>query len=569
MPRATVADVLECLDDEFSEVAAAFARGEYLLWLGSGISRDVVPDVRTMLRRLLEFLQAKVDPTNPECRFRKALGKVLDVAGVPCATREAINLVALISTWPNLDDTLDRMIDRYADVLNVHVQNEAADFLVWDGLDVSETYGSTALEPDTEHICVAILMMEGLVRSAPTTNWDGLVEAAMSRLSGGARLLEVVVRPSDFTAAGSRAELVKIHGCAVRAADSPAEYRSLLIARRTQIDDWVSNPNNQMMRNHLEKLIAAQPALIVGLSAQDANIHTMLHSARRSLARSWPADPPAVVFAEQQLHHHHQAVLGATYGDETFAANSQAIESSALLGAYAKPALIGLVLFALADKLCSLTDGVTGTTFSGPDRKRLCADIRSLRDAVGRLADGNARTFVDALLSVLTLALSVFREGTASDPQLAPYEPLSIAPVAQSMADPNFPREALGGFSVVISLFGRGLSEGLWGLVAGTAANPGDGVLSVTAGHRRSRVFVVRNARALSQLELEGLVDPNDGEVLVIQAEAARQPTTRSPRPDYGRTGRTGARRVDIEELCAAMSTADELFEAFRLEGAL
>ena len=79
----------------------------------------------------------------------------------------------------------------------------------------------------------------------------------------------------------------------------------------------------------------------------------------------------------------------------------------------------------------------------------------------------------------------------------------------------------------------------------------------------------MRDSRALSELELAGFVDPNDDDALVVQAEAVRRPTTRAPHTRYGRTGKSGAGRVDLEEICATVGTADELFEAFRLEGAL
>jgi hypothetical protein len=246
MPRNTVAEVLECFDDEFAEVAAAFARGEYLLWLGSGISRGVVPDVPTLLRRILEFLQTSIDVSNPGCPFRVALAEVLDAAGAAAA---AVDLTTEVSSWANLSEIIDRLGSQYSHVLDVRVDGESADYLVWSVLDVPSTYGAPDLEPDVEHLCVAILMLEGVVQSAPTTNWDGLVEKAMERLSGGSdSVLKVVVRADDFRAPDRRAELVKFHGCAVRAAQDPDEYRKRLIARISQISGWTEKSENEMMK---------------------------------------------------------------------------------------------------------------------------------------------------------------------------------------------------------------------------------------------------------------------------------------------------------------------------------
>jgi hypothetical protein len=252
IPRTTVEEVLACLEDEFAVFAEAFCRGEYVLWLGSGISRDVVPGVPVLLQRMLEFLRVNINDAHPDCRFKKALDEVLDVAGVPDAIRTSVDLSSPVTTWPALDDITNRLVDRYSSVLNVQVREEAADFLVWTGLDVPATYGDPVLEPDVEHFCVAILMLEGVVQSAPTTNWDGLVEAAMQQLVGDAdRFLSVVVTADDFRASGHQAELVKFHGCAVRAAADEGKYRSRLIARTAQISGWTTKPENELRVLHL------------------------------------------------------------------------------------------------------------------------------------------------------------------------------------------------------------------------------------------------------------------------------------------------------------------------------
>ncbi len=567
MPRATVVDVLECLGDEFQDFAEGFSRGEYLLWLGSGLSRDVVPNVAAIVERMLEFLRTNVEDPEASCRFSRALDEVLDVAGVPAATRASLDYSVPVDSWPDLDDIVGRLVDRYADVLNVQVQDEDEDFLVWDGLDVPNTYGAPELEPGVEHVCVAVLMLEGVVRAAPTTNWDGLVEAAMAKLVGDDvdRCLCVVVRPEDFRDGERQAELLKFHGCAVRAILDEGEYRHRLIARKKQISGWTTRPENQMMKNRLEHHFAAQSAFVVGLSAQDANIHTVLHEATQGLARTWPHTPPAVVFAEQSLHHHHRHVLQVTYGD-SYAANVEAISESALLGAYAKPALVGLLLFTLVEKLRTLVGCVSELALSEPDTERVRGDLLVMRDSAGALADADPAAFVQQLVSFLAFALSVFRKGEVASPDALHYRP--ILPVARAVADADYPGASLGRLAVAISLLARGSSEGQWSLSLGTAASPSDGVLNVASGHRRSKVFAVRDSRSLSQLEVDGVLDPDDDEAVVLLAEAA-QALTRSPRPRYGRTGTSGVRCVDLEDLCGSVDTADELFEAFRLEGAL
>lgn len=569
LPRTSVVDVLACLEEEFVEFAEGFCRGDYLLWLGSGISRDVVPNVPLLLRQMLEYLRTNIDPFDSACRFRRAFDEVLDISGLPAVTRASLDVGVPVDSWSEVDDVVNRLVDRYSDVLNVQVTDEPEDFLVWTGLNVPATYGSIELEPDVEHYCVALLMLEGVVRSAPTTNWDGLVEAAMERLTGNAdAFLHVVVAPTDFRESPRAAELVKFHGCAVRAAANEDEYRGRLIARRAQISGWTTKPENQMMKNYLEILFASRSAFVVGLSAQDANIHTVLNQATQNLVREWPTSPPAVVFAEQRLHYHHKHVLQVTYAG-SYAPNADAIGESALLGAYAKPSLVGVVLFVLADKLCVLMASASELSVPVGDLERLRADVRCLRDRAGELADVDQRAFIDALLLGLTFALTVFRFGKVPDPGNSSYQPLSTAPVEDALQNPDYPAAALGRLAIVVSLLGRGLAEDQWTVGVGSSDAPADGVVRVANGHRTAHVFIVASSRSLSQLEVDGLVDFDDDELLVLQAEASTVASARSPRARYGRTGAAGARLVDLEALCGTVSSADELFEAFRLEGGL
>jgi len=568
MPRRRVAEVLACLEAEFSEFAAAFVQGEYLLWLGSGISREVVPDVNSLLERVLELLRAKVDGDDPACRFRLALDEVLEVAGVPTKTLESIDLTVPVEDWPAREDIIARLNAHYSEVLDVQVRGEPEDFLVWTGLNVPSTYGDPDLEPDVEHYCIAILMLEGTVRAAPTTNWDGLVEEAIARLAPGLDgVARVVVRTEDFRAPEGRSELIKFHGCAVRARANEHEYRSLIVARMSQISGWTTKPENQMMKHRLEHLFAARPALIVGLSAQDANIHTVFHQAIQNLQRPWPSSPPAVVFSAEQLGHQHRHVLKVAYGD-SYSPNADAIYASSLLGAYAKPALLGLVLLTLAEKLCALFDCVPELTWAPDETERLRSDVRTLRDFVGEGADGDRRAFVEAMVDTVNLALSVFREGRGPGAGASGYQPISVAPIAVAVQDPDYPKTAFGRLGVALSLIARGHAQRLWKILPGSRTTIEDGVIHVITERQDSNVFFVRDARASMGLELDGVVDAAQESAVVIQAEVEPAAATRSPRARYGRTGKTGIRRVNIAELCTEVQSADELFEAFKLAGA-
>ncbi len=571
MPRRTVAAALACFGDEFAATSSAFVRGEYALWLGSGISRDVVPAVDDFLRNLLASLQEQVDPADAQCRFRTALDEILEIAGVPVDHRPALYLDQPVSSWPDLANLVARLRDRYSAVLDVRVVDEPPDYLVWVGIDAAETYGSPDLLPDVEHLCIAILMIEGVVSFVPTTNWDGLVEAAVAVLAPQPEsLLKVVVIPEDFSGPDRPAELLKFHGCAVRALEDGDRYRDRLVARESQISGWASKPENAMMKQRLEFVLASKPAFVVGLSAQDANIHTMFNQASQNLVRSWPATPPAMVCADESLGQHHKHMLKVVYGDEASSAHGAAINASALLGAYAKPALLALVLYVLAEKLCALLDSVSDVHLAPAEVARMQDDLRALRDELGALADGDVRTFVDRLIIATRLVLSIFRNGILPAAAATTYEPLTVKPTVEALVDPNFPGDALGRLAIAVSLLGRGHVANEWAVRAETVAHPGHSVVSVTSATGRiSEVFIVKDAGALARLEADGMIDLANSDVLAISAETIPTRATRSPRTRYGRTGASAAREVDLAGLSRGATSADDLYESFKLLAAL
>ena len=68
-----------------------------------------------------------------------------------------------------------------------------------------DTYG-TLQEPDCEHLCIAILALEGVLGNAVSANWDGLIEAAVAQLAGHPdHVMRVVVLPEE--AAGTQPAL--------------------------------------------------------------------------------------------------------------------------------------------------------------------------------------------------------------------------------------------------------------------------------------------------------------------------------------------------------------------------
>ena len=179
-PARTVPAVLERFDTTFSQFAAAFEDGQYVLWLGSGISRDRVPNVYALLERVVESLRVSINPEVKSCPYRSAFDQVLAHASLTADERATVDTAVPFADWSLRERITGVLANQYSKVLDVRVEGKAKDYLVWEVLDVPQTYGSADIEPDVEHYCIALLMLEGLVDSAVTANWDGLVERALN-----------------------------------------------------------------------------------------------------------------------------------------------------------------------------------------------------------------------------------------------------------------------------------------------------------------------------------------------------------------------------------------------------
>lgn len=183
-PVRTVSAVLERFGSTFSEFTTASNEGQYVLRLGSGISRERVPNVYALLERVVEHIRSNIVDGAMDCAYRTALNEMLRLAGLSHEELESIDFSIAVGDWPLRSRIISPLVTNYSKVLDVLVGDDNPDdYLVWTGLDVPNTYGSPDLEPDVEHYCIAVLMLEGLVESAVTANWDGLLEKALDKLT--------------------------------------------------------------------------------------------------------------------------------------------------------------------------------------------------------------------------------------------------------------------------------------------------------------------------------------------------------------------------------------------------
>lgn len=180
----TVRETLALLDAPFAATASAVAQDRYALWLGSGISFGRVDGLSELVPRVLEFLRVRIVHGDSECRFCKALNDALALALLAPDEQAGIDLTRPVSEWAICETVVTRLAANYSRFLSIMVDGEVDDFLLWDGVDVVRTYADASLEPDTEHLCIAVLVLEGVASEIATANWDPLIERAVVTLSG-------------------------------------------------------------------------------------------------------------------------------------------------------------------------------------------------------------------------------------------------------------------------------------------------------------------------------------------------------------------------------------------------
>jgi hypothetical protein len=182
--------------------------------------------------------------------------------------------------------------------------------MLWEAVDVRAQYGHLD-DPDAEHLCIAILVLEGVIEMIASGNWDGLIEAAVDRLSPSGRMgvLQTIVDPDDVRDPPAPAILVKFHGCAVACVADSIKFRHFLVGAERDITHW---PNiDDPMHREVERIATNKRGLFVGLSLQDTNLRNVFSKARTIKPWPWPPTPhaQAQLFCEDQLGPSQELVL--------------------------------------------------------------------------------------------------------------------------------------------------------------------------------------------------------------------------------------------------------------------
>lgn len=557
----SVEQTLAILDGPFAAVAAGVAEDRYAFWLGSGISLGRVAGLVTVIERLLEFVCARIDGADPACRFRRTFEDALNLASTTEEERARIDTTRPVAEWPDGRGIVRRLVTNYARLLDLPVEGELDDYLLWDGIGVGATFADPSVEPDVEHLCMALLILEGSASEVASANWDPLVERAVKRLTGGTPTLLVCVRPENLREPKLAASLYKYHGCALLASQDPDAYRSFLVARQSQINAWTSHPDNALLAAHLTNLITTKPTLMLGLSAQDANVQALFAKAETNLSWPWPGERPSFVFSEDDLGFDQRSLLRNVYRAHHTPATRAGIEQGAVIKAYAKPLLLALVLHVLGAKLCRLIDFAPGK-LDEADRARLKAGIVGLRDALARLADGDRLTFVLQLVERMGKALELFRDGkTGSIP--GRYNPLHDLPLHRLNSDRGLSASGLCEVAVALGLLGIGLADGEWTFGASDATDLAGGVLRIQASSGEAKILFAGSNDAAARLVNNGHWVQDGNTIVIYSPEIARR-LQRSPVAPPGRTGRARPREVGMATLLDEAANCNELMQLFR-----
>ncbi|MDR6144007.1 hypothetical protein QE375_003561 [Microbacterium foliorum] len=551
MGERYVEDVYVSLEEGHSEVTGGVARGHYNFWLGSGISRRRAKTVPQFLRGLLIFLRDRLE-AETDGPHRLALIDVLALADVSDVDGRELQD---IEEWSDLDAICLRLANQYSAALDVDVDGQDPDYLLWDGIDVVAQY-TGPIEPDIEHVAVALLGAEGAVPTLVSANWDPLVERAYELVfTSRSGLLKVEVHPDEFRPPHARTELIKFHGCATLALENEGRYRPLMIARKSQISDWITDDKFRALRERVTGIVRDTKTLIAGLSAQDADIQAVFGAAANMNAWSWPDQPGAVVIATPELGHDQKQVLKQAY-DGTYSGHAHEIQRNAQLGAYPSLVFLALLVHVWVEKLAhsvgyvTLTEGTEGEITAALSRwgQRIAAALSV--DDVDELLP---------LVSVISRGFARFKDGKE---YTGTFVPLSTQAIPDSeFVEVLHPSEyGLSKMSVAIGVLLSGEEQGKWNLV--------DPPLDVTTLDIHLPSGVIRQLRSFAHdgaYAAAAMQGDSPGPLTLIVESSVRQ--RRSPVHQVGRTGRFDAQPFYLEEALGAQSAmADVLAE---LEGYL
>lgn len=552
----SVKETLDLLDGTYSGLSRGVCEGQYAFWLGSGISRERVIDLNGVLAKLIDFLRTNAT----DCAFKKAFDTVVEMANLSDSERNAIDLGRPVKDWPCAKLLLARLWNQYSKVLSVRIPPQSFDYLLWVGLDFTNTFASQ--EPDAEHLAIGMLALEGVVTKLATANWDGLLEAATAEL-GCPNTYRVTVTGDDLRGPAAAAILYKFHGCALRAIETEATYRPLLVARSAQITGWMSNKTFKIVRDQLQATIQTSRTLVIGLSAQDENIKHLFGEVNAHKGWKWTDAQTPIVISANELGEDHKSLLSVAYGDE-YEPNHEKICEQAQLKAYGKPLLLALLLQVFAGKLQVLAGDAVASKLDAAARAAIAEGIIQLRNCAAGADHSDRIAFVRTVAAALARAQHQLQNGT-SERGVQPYFPFYDRPAHMMQGKialaPSGQREA----AVALGLIGLENRDKAWKPTIDDPANPRSGALRLSSASASARVFLAASDDNITRLMKAGAFGEDDRDVVVICSREVRARQQRSPSSTF-RDGSLGPRYISFGSMLADARDLDDLRNNFRNE---
>jgi hypothetical protein len=572
----SVREVLAKFEDEFASVANAVENGEFALWVGSGISRQA-PNLGNLIERAFDYIRERaIDPATAGA-YLPALEEVLGLAEIDPATVNT-QYTRPLAAWPEHAAIIKRLWTNYSRVLDIRIAGTDPDFILWDAIDIRQAFENPE-PPSAEHLCIAILILEGAIQHIASANWDSFIEAAVERLSSGVpAVMQVVVDPDQLRGPPGWARLLKFHGCILHATREPRLFRQFLTGSYTQIMAWPEKAEFKAMCNAVVGLATTRKTLVLGLSIQDNNLQTLFARAKEQHAWPWPCAPaaPAHVFCEDKIQPGQRDVLRLSYGD-AYNGDLAAVHQATLLRAWSEKVLIALVLKLLCDKLTRLIELTLVALGKGSIANALEPLLKALRNDIAERAipapgAQNRTAFVNQAIGLWSRMLALFRSGALpTNPEA--YETLSNSTPNLIAADQNAQATALGRLGVALSLLQYGRATGVWTLTQPASNDLLSGAMTARAsrpGGRDRPLFLVKSATEAIALKNDGAF-ANDNAIVIhaddvwhrmVGGVASARRVSNAP----GRTGHAGDTHVSLGNLLARCGDAATLEQEFVAE---
>lgn len=530
------------------------ADGKRFVWLGSGISRDQVPDLVKLIARVLRFLRDRAASGDPDAGSHgDALLEILD----DHLPGERLRYEANPVIWEPI--TLEVLRERYSRVLGVGVAGKPNDYLLIEGAGLPKLYGDPDLEPGPTHKILAMLISEGVVTTLASGNWDGLVEKALVDISATGSLLDVYVDVNDPRDAHGHAEIAKFHGCAVLTLNDSARYRDKIIATPAQISRLHGDDAYAHMRDRLRDLTTRTRSLVLGLSVQDSDLLAIFQAAASRSPWHWESAHPAYLFAEPAVLPSQRDVLEVAYGEDYGRERPSILRRSAL-GAYAGPVTAALLIEVLASKLAAALQQHQNLPVNVlPDLER------GIRRLVLRIVIAFGRDEV-SLAAFLLDGYSDFVRTYLGPATVGAARYLPFARGTRSQLGTDFAIVAMGIdlLAVAVGMIGFGEEVGRWRVTLHSEEKGSRILLSRRRASTSSTLVVVRGAReAITVMASEDWISGRDDMVL-LQMEVGSVASARSPGGRLGRGRRVRTRReVAWSEITDSVTDMEDLMVRF------